>query len=279
VKSVIYIVIPTKGRCGRVKTLNWLMNVVEKGRSLGCFFDIALVVEPGELSEYRKCYGSTKCNIVSLEENNKGLTYARHFITGLYKNKKVFHLDDDINSILIREGSSVDEEGKRKVKLRKATSEEIVEMFQVLSAKLSEDLVGVVTISFSGSNWFYEEQWKEPARCWCLFGLDNGKLRSKGINFDLNCKLRQDYDIVAQILSKGLRSISLYDYAFDCEEMGTNGGGCQTYRSDSLNEENVKYLLQKWPGKVKPTLRKNTLEAQFVWSKFVGVRLPKPLLF
>ena len=248
-KERINIMIPSKARCGLIKTIEWLPE--DK-----C--NISIFVEPQDYLCYKSTYGD-RYSIVNVGADDKGVAFVRNFAVTYYGGGNVVHLDDDINKLLIRNDS----------RMRKAQKDEIRDLFTFLNNKLYEPEVGLVTISFSASNWLFAGEWKEPSRAWCFFGLNGKRLLEKDINFDLNLLFQEDYDLVAQILNKGLRSVCTYRYAFDCPKIGTTVGGCQTYRTKLLNEKNVEYLFKKWPGKIQIKKRLDGyIEPQFIWSKF-----------
>lgn len=230
------IAIPTKGRAGKIDTL-----VI--------FKDAVLFVEPQESKVYKEIYPNNE--IVILPENDKGISYVRNYILNYY-DCVVFVLDDDITKIYSKQGK----------KLKK-----IEDISDFINACLTCIKKGYkqVTISFKASNWMHDGLFKINTRCWCINVFD---CSLKDIRYDSKSDVFEDYDFTAQLISKGYKNISLYNFAFDCRTMGTNEGGWQLFDRKSKSATAFKYLMNKWGPQV-ITSRKNKVtglqEVQFNW--------------
>lgn len=254
------IIIPSKGRVGKVETL----KLIPSGNS------IYLFVEPQESKLYRNEYWNS-CSIVELKENNKGIAYSRNSILEYFKNldEPILMLDDDISNFQKRDGKT----SSGYHKLVKMDLDEVDKMFKELSLEFIKNNLTQLTISFAPSNWLENKAWKSPSRVWCFNMINPKKLNDIGIKYDNEADLMEDYDITAQILSKGGLVASSFNYAFTPIDggCGKSEGGCQSYRNSNKSQETVEYLFNKWGNKVRSVYvpKKDIMEVQFLWSKFI----------
>ena len=148
---------------------------------------------------------------------------------------------------------------------KKASGEEVIkELVSLLDKNYAQS-----TISYHPSCWYYKGIYKVDTRAWCVVANNLKLLKKYKINYDENTIYFEDYDISMQILKKKLHNICSYKYSFDCVTMGTNEGGCQTYRNFENSKRAIEYMLSKWGDKIKIIQNKRTKlpEIQPLWKK------------
>lgn len=106
-----------------------------------------------------------------------------------------------------------------------------------------------VGISQREGNNRVEAWFKEATRCTGMFGLDLKFVREHKLTFDRTCT-KEDLDLTLQILDKGVPNKVLYGFT---REAGNSGaaGGCSTYRTPEMMEQDAHYFAALWPGIVK----------------------------
>jgi len=253
------ITIPSKNRADKVKTLELIKNQI----------DTFLFIEQEDFKDYFKNY-PLKPNLIDLPKSNQGITYARNQILDYFKEAEcILMLDDDISEFCKRNGYT--DSGYNK--LEKMNLDEIEIMLKFLEMQFINNDITQLTISFTPSNWLKKDvKWQSPARVWCFNMINPKKLKDNGISYDPQADLMEDYDITAQILSKGLKVFSCFLFSFTPSDggCGKNDGGCQTYRNAERSLNTVKYLTAKWGDKVKPIYHNDKMEVQFQWKKFTN---------
>lgn len=230
------IAICTKGRPENQITLKLIYKIFKPE-------EIFLFVEPQELEQYKKYQKIS--NIVSIGQNNKGLAFSRNFVT---KNLSgvVFILDDDITGFQKRT-----KRVKGYWRLSKMDLRETLVMFRRVEAFLLDNKeYAQATISYSKSNWLFEGDTKTNTRAWCIKANNNDILKKNNL-FITNFGEFEDYDQTLEILRAGFKNISFYNWAFNCVNMGTNDGGCQTFRrKEGLNRKEVDQMKEKWGDEI-----------------------------
>lgn len=247
--------IPSKGRPNKIKTLHLIDD------------EVYIFVEPQEYNSYSLSY-SKKARIINIQKTNQGIAYVRNFIMEYFKNEDcICMLDDDIQEFQKRLTEKT-ESGFYKMK--KMESEEIKMMFDKLKSDFKKYDLTQATISFAPSNWMYEKKYKSPSRVWCFNIINPKKCLENNIIYDNDAALFEDYDITAQIISKGLKNICFYDYAFlTSDGCGGQEGGCQCFRTPESSLSVVQYLTYKWGTaivKSKFVEKKNMMEISFKWK-------------
>ena len=217
-------------------------------------YEVYLFVEPQDFEAYTEAYPNTQ--IVNIQENDKGVTFCRNFILNYFKGERILILDDDIKRLFYRDA---------RFKHKQTTPKEVLEELD----KILDKGYVQASISFKGSNTLYKKPYKVNGRVWCMSAFNLDSLEKNNIRYDPLAIYFQDFDITAQILSKGLSNCISYRYCFDCVPMGNNKGGQQSFNRKKLSESSLNHLLTKWYGvmKIKHNKKTGCLEPVFFWSK------------
>jgi hypothetical protein len=75
------------------------------------------------------------------------------------------------------------------------------------------------------------------------------------VRFDLNLRLKEDYDYTCQHLQT-YGEVARIDNLLATFAHRTNRGGAVAVRTPELEQEMIDYLTQKWPGAIKPNPRR-----------------------
>jgi hypothetical protein len=218
---------------------------------------VTFFVEPGELEAYKSSWGEVS-EIVDIGKSNAGLGFVRNFILN-YMHGLFWMVDDDVSEITKRiEGKLV----------KGNTYNFMSEMENILSYKNLAQL----GISFMPSNWLCKESLRYFYRAWAIKLINADKIKERGLHFveDKGLSLFEDYIFTLDISLNGLSTATTFNYAFDTvAKMGSNEGGCQTYRTPELSKESA-LILQKMYGKdlveVKYIAKHKQYEAQIKWA-------------
>jgi uncharacterized protein YciU (UPF0263 family) len=229
--------------------------------------DIYLFVEPSELKDYQKY--EKVATIGVLGENNKGIRYARSFVLDYFKSHFPTEIlcmaDDDIDSFSMRT------EKGRYWKMKKMDQYGIEVMFRYNEKFLQENQnYGQSTISFGGSNFLFDGGFKENTRCWAFMFFNLASLNKHNINYDVanGFELFEDYDITIEMLQKGLKNISFYNWAFNTKF--ANKGGVEMFRfNKEKNDRSVEFMVRKYPEIVTSFFSKahDLAEVKVNWKK------------
>jgi len=260
VKNNMQIVIPTKGRAGKITTPELFSKKQE----------ITLVVEQQEFKEYFNVYGKS-CNVVSMptKNNDKGIGNTRNWVLDNFSDYEyIAMLDDDIKEFRVREGQT--EGGHPK----------IVKIDVGQTDGMLKELVEYGRDKkLPPSNWLWGKEkgdWKYNTRVWCLNMISPFFCKEYGVNYDSNLLLFEDYDITAQILKKGFMNGCCYKYTYVPCDGGSGGsdGGCQFYRNEEKSKKAAEYLIKKWGDKIKLDTdnKRGLTEVQFNWKEIYNKR-------
>lgn len=234
--------IPSKGRAGKTKTTKILD---EAG------LEYALVVEPQDLNEYREAHN---CKIYGLPENDRGITFARQEILKIARNSKFdrfWMLDDDI-----------EEFGEIVVGKTKKTDASVLCKAERVFSKHKASLYSLELRQFA---WSSAELKKNRVAMQCvLFNLP----LCKSLNYDLNIKIREDYDLTFQAIFNAFGTLRLAKYYYGIADMKSQKGGMEKYYNDIMEKEEVTKLVKKYPGLVEPVYKKNRYDVKVNWRKY-----------
>jgi hypothetical protein len=230
--------------------------------------DVYIVVEPQDYLKYSKI---ENVNIIKLPKNDLGLTYSRKYTQEYFADsvRYVWMLDDNIDQFITRKGLTDGGHPKlRPIEEQEITVKKIFD--EVLQVMIDNNYIQM-TLSFRPTNWLQKGLIKENTRSWGIVLNDNKKMLDNKIMYDLECKLFQDMDMVAQILKKGFKNACYYQYAFH-KRMTGYSGGCNTYRTVELSLDVCKYLVQKYGNAVCYKFHDGhgIWEPKFNWKKLVN---------
>lgn len=213
--------------------------------------EYALVVEPQDEESYKKSYTS---KVFVLPENDRGITYARHRILKMCRDLRFewfWMLDDDIQEF----GEVILGKTKRKDAsiLPKATK---------ILQKHNASLYSLELRQFA---WTSDELKRNRISMQCvLFNVPN----CKGIDYDLDIKIREDYDISLQAIFKAYGTIKTAKYYYGIADMKSQEGGMEQWYNDEFEKQEVIKICKKYPKLIEPVYKKNRHDVKINWRKF-----------
>jgi len=234
------IVIPSKGRPYKLKTINWLSKCELVDH------DWRVFVEPDEYLYYKQSVGID--NLVVLEANNRGLGYALNFANKYAKNcgyEYQFHLDDDINGFL---------DSRVKTKYKVSVFEDIEK--NILKYFKLEPKLGLIRFISAKGFYFYKDKKKD-------FIMKNqgawGVLVTRVESFfvDPNWFAYQDTLLQLHLWDCGYYT-KTYGLAGINVDVYKNDGGMQTRDRKKDSNDTVNYAKKKYPS-IRLVESKNTL--------------------
>lgn len=210
---------------------------------------VFVVVRPEELERYEQLLtniGLRQWTILPFGQ--EGVMLTRNAIldhaTGIKENR-IFILDDDINFLRRKDDHAW--------KLRGATDEEVIEMFNELTEALT-DYAHVGVSGREGNNRVLDD-WVENTRIIRFIGLRMDVLNKHGIRYRLHN--REDFDLTLRLLSLGCKNRVYYKYAQGQKESGMAGGlSGSPVREPEAMAANAHELADLHPGLVKVVQKK-----------------------
>lgn len=226
------ILIPTLGRAHRQVTLT---NLPEEFRKKAY-----LVVQHNDWEANWKKYNRHDCHKFVLPPEITTIAQTRKFLMecGEFDNKFIT-LDDDLVFAARREDALH--------KFRPMKDQDFQQMFSNIEAALDlHPLVGVSHREGANRNTNYELPYGRMMRVW---GINRDILLSHRPSLG-RIELMEDFDLILQLLRKGVRNPILNMWVHN--QGGSDvSGGCSTYRTPELQTECANRLAELHPGFVK----------------------------
>lgn len=263
------VAIPSKGRSGSVKIFKWLTKVVAESSVVD---DICVFVEPNEVEEYRaKMPGYVSVVDIGRVDGMSG--FSRWFIQDWAEKIPcdgeiiLSVIDDDVDAIKVPYSDS---EGR--IKMRVATDGEVISRLDSIKARFLEN-VALGQLQPSTTTQAFQQLYKDAYHgrsfFWCSFPVR--RLKERGVLYDKGMFLFSDFDFICQMFETGLDNVRLGEWSIQAVTMGSNKGGCQTYRNTEIGKECIERLCQKYGVDridVRVNPRTKCLEAQPKWRMF-----------
>ena len=224
--------IPSKGRAGKVKTLEIIKNGV-------------IYCPENECREYQSAHPKNK--VVAVPGVIKGITPTRNFILKNSDDERVVMIDDDIKN-----------QGwvqllKEKSKHTKMSQNEWIrvceQMFDVIE-DLGWKIFGVATQSAARSVYPYKPFLSRSYVTASFMGIVN----DGSYLFDEEFIVKEDYEI-------GLRHVKEFGgvlcarHCYWENSHWADDGGCKDYRTGALELKMIKKLMDKYPGQIRQIKR------------------------
>lgn len=248
-ESLIYpILIPTKNR-PEGKTFKLLQD-------LPC--NKFIIVEPQDFEKY--IHLEKDYTIIKMPENNMGLPYARNFLKKFAEKKYDWwwQIDDDISGFYKTQN-------KKNVKI---SPNKALYKAQELFKKLP---VAIGSLEYQQFAWSQTKDFKLNSYADCVVCFNTK--RTKPYSYDNNQQLKQDRDMVLQILTDGQFTMRTSTISFGAPTMGTNKGGLQSVYRAEKEKTSVENLIKKW-GKnivtmqIKDQAQGKRYDAKINWKRF-----------
>lgn len=245
------IYIPSKGRANRCFTAMYLKNNN---------IPFNIVVEPNDYDNYLEVY--SKDELVVLDANSKGLSYARNFIKRFSLSRgEDYHwqLDDDISYLVKRiDGKNL------KINPLEIFNEVEEKTLKYKNIKVS----GLKDVVFA---WTKKEARNVNKLIASAFLVEN----DLGINWSDN--MIEDIDYCIQVLEKGYCTLIFNRLAYQKKPNNKDLGGQAGFNYERLNIN----LVNKYPNYFKLVEDKKTglkkVAASRVWGKFKSYLIEKTL--
>lgn len=243
------IYIPSKGRAGKAKTIEALM---QEGTAF------IAVVEPQDMNLYLEAYPSIR--LLVLPANNKGISYARNFCLqeALANNQSHFWmLDDDLNGV----GSVV------AGKIKKGSYGYVLGQAALLLNEFDNLVVG--GLEYQQYAWAAKKPFAFNSYCdTCVYlNVKNAK------NFKYRDNLKEDRDMALQALSAGYITARTSFYCFSNPKNGSNQGGL--YDEYKAGKEKLwsERMIKLWPGVCIPhPKKKDRHDVKINWRLFKDIK-------
>lgn len=221
------IAIPSKGRVGKVKTLDVLPHGV-------------LYVPESETKAYLSYYPQTA--IIAVPEEVWGITPTRNFILETTKERYVTFIDDDVMSVGYW---LVGVEGKKKVKMTEPQLlKEWLTLFHVTDDMGYHIWGAETTGDYIACHPHKPFVWHAYATASCM-GLVND-----GIRFDENYPVKEDYELCLRCIEQDGGIVGAR-FLFWKNEHWTAAGGCRDYRTQEMEDRVIRQLMERYPGYIK----------------------------
>lgn len=250
------IVIPTHGRVGKQITLQQLTKELRECATLVCPAD---EVRRHEMSLANHCVEGVR--IVAQPDDLVGIARKRRWIMEnlAAEDGRVIMLDDDLTFSNYR----IAEDGK--VKLPRATPQQMTEMFTELWEKITPDVPHAGFGPRQGAS-FKKPGW-EVGRMLCVLGYHTPTVLAHAELGRIETK--EDMDVTLQLLRAGYPNA--VTNAFVADQSWGSPGGCSTWRTvESSNADSVR-LAELHPGYVRVLTKEynkvTRLEVVVSWQK------------
>lgn len=243
------IFVPSRGRADiNTSTMNYASA---EGVALN------IVVEPQEYEKYYSIHGNNH-RILTLPENNLGISYARNYIKNYAEQSGLpffWMLDDDINGLYRREGT-------RLIKHGFSATDEARQLF-------IENNVAIGAMQYRQYAWCEKKELNFNVACVVAVFFDVEK--TKNLSYDPTCNGKEDIDICISAIRNKLITCKTSLYALNCPPAGKQQGGMTDiyYSVDGKEDKVVERLLEKYGHeifKIRESPR-GTKDITVLWNK------------
>ena len=225
------IAIPSKGRAGQTKSDKLITSAV--------FF-----VPEAEVNDYKKY---TKCQVLGVPNEVKGITKTRNWILENTKEKRVVMIDDDLKN----QGWTklYKENGKQKKLTEDQWIFEFEKLFDIVE-DLNWKIWGVKTEAALRSVYPYKPiLFRSYITASCMGIINDGTYL-----FDEEFPVKEDYEICLRHLEE-FGGIVAARYLYWENSHWGDEGGCKSYRTQKMEAKAIKDLIRKYPGRIKKITR------------------------
>lgn len=224
--------VPSKGRAGRVKTLDVLPSA-------------KLFVPEYEASAYKKVYVST--DVQSVPAHIIGITATRNWILDTVDDASVVMVDDDVKACGYMHLH--DTSGKHTKITEQAWIKESQKLFDV-TRSMGYRLWGIATDGALRSVYPYKPfLWRSYVTASFCGICNETKLR-----FDESFKVKEDYELNLRcIVEDG--GVVAARYLYWANSHWVDDGGCKDYRTQAMEQDAIERLSEKYIGMVRKITR------------------------
>ena len=224
------IAIPSKGRAGETKTDKILKSGV-------------LFVPESEANQYQR----TSRNVVGIPDEVKGITKTRNWILRNCGAGRVVFVDDDVKA---QGWKKLYEYNAKDKPLTEAQWLHEFEKLFDLTEQLEYKIWGVSTDGALRSVYPYKPfLFRSYVTASCMGIINDGTYY-----FDEDFPVKEDYEIcLRHIRDRG--GVLCCRYIYWANSHWVDDGGCKTYRTQRMEAECIKKLVQKYPGYIRQIVR------------------------
>ena len=249
VEDIMHIIIPSHLRAENQITLKSIpKSLLDK---------TTIVVRRNQRYDYKK--NIKTCKVVSIPNEINFISGKRQWILENFK-PHVCMLDDDMNFFKRNENG----------KLRNASENDMVDVFNLLEKWLNEGLIHVGVSSRFGNNRIAEDFF-ENCRMSNFYAFNSQKICELGVRFD-RLPVMEDFDLTLQLLEKGYKNRVTYQYAWGQAKSGMKGG-CSEYRDFLMQRKTAMKLALLHPGIVKPVFKESKTDWENIGTGRVDVKV------
>jgi hypothetical protein len=200
-----------------------------------------------EVEAYRK----TGCrDVVGVPNQVRGITATRNWILDATPERRVVFVDDDVKAV-----GWVEFHHHYSVTRRLKAAEMVEEwrkLFELTEA-LGYRVWGVATESGARSTYPYRPfLWHTYITASCM-----GILNGTGLRFDESFPVKEDYELGLRALKEDGGVVGAR-YLFWMNEHWRQAGGCSDYRTQAMEEDVIRRLMQMYPGYVRRIERRES---------------------
>lgn len=216
------------------------------------FTNPIVFVEPQEYEAYLA--KNTDLEVVSIEANNKGISYARNYIMDYFRKKedKLYCIaDDDIKQLYIADGKTY-----KKIHDDSYMLEEVEKLFK-------ESEVCAVGLTPKAYCWCQKEKLRERGKILNIVFFH--RERSEPLRYDENISHGEDVDICIQMARSNLKFGLLNSFTYVNETKKLEGGCGLRSKADILR--NIDYMNLKWGDCLTPVIDGERVGIRIKWMR------------
>jgi hypothetical protein len=221
------VAIPSKGRAGKVRTLDVLPSGV-------------IYVPRTEGGAYRRAYPDAE--VVDVPEDVRGITNTRNWVLGNTNQRYVVFVDDDVVSVGYW---TIGVQEKQKVRMKEPSlMKEWLRLFHVTD-DMGYHLWGAETTGdYIAVHSHKPFVWHAYVTASCM-GLVND-----GLRFDPAYPVKEDYELNLRCIRDDGGVVGAR-YMFWKNAHWTTQGGCADYRTQEMEDKAINDLIAAYPGLIK----------------------------
>lgn len=265
----VKIILTTRGRVENQHTL----------RNLQINNLLTIVCYKGERERLLELYEEKVTDIIEYPEWCSNIDLVRFWCITEFDNDYIIFIDDNLSfSARIKaekgEGSKFPLHVLNIKNFNVETIAKIqLDMFQLIIEKLKSDKYGIVGISQRSGNNNHEEDFEENFRVYAFWGINKKLFLPYIEEYNIqNYTFKGDLYTFIFLLSKGIKNLCIYKYAFDKVGGANSKGGCSIYRTKEVIIKEALQLKEDFPEFVK-VKEKNSKSWNNLEDKIIDVNI------
>lgn len=216
-----------------------------------------IVVEPQDVEEYWA--QSPASQVISLKEDDRGLSYARNAVKEMGRSDWYWQLDDDITAFATSNGK----------KNTESTADVVLAAAQALFG--DSEVVAQGALEYQQYSWGAKKSLHVGGYCDVAVAIHAG--RTRALRYRGN---KEDRDFTLQVLASGYHTVRCSRLSFAAPKNGSNVGGLQEifYKQPGLEEQTVDGMIAIWgPDIIKKQVKPDgRVDCKINWGFFKKAR-------